>query len=70
MGNHNEITTWSFHVDKPNSTVLGIEVDLSNSLLREIEPGAMEIELQSPLSKLKEYVERIAPTENIKDRKC
>ena len=37
MGNHNEITTWSFHANKPASTVVGIEVALNNSLLREIE---------------------------------
>jgi len=57
MGNLNEISTWSFTADRPGSTVVGIEVDLSNSLVRETGPGAMEIELQTPLSKLKEYIE-------------
>ncbi len=62
MGSHHEIITWSFHGDTPTSTVVGIEVDLSQSLLQETEPGALERELQSPLSQLKDYVERLSKT--------
>ncbi len=60
---HHEITTLSFYVDTPASTVVGIEIDISHSfLIRENEPDALEIELQSPLSQLKEYAERISET--------
>ena len=58
-GHHHEIVTLSFSGETPGSTVVGIDVDLSHALVKETEPGALEIELQSPLSQLKEYVERI-----------
>ena len=56
-GNHGEILTWSFTEDDMGSTFVEMEVDLSTSSLRETNTGALEIELQSALSKLKKYIE-------------
>ena len=58
-GNHGEILTWSFTEDDLNSTFVEMEVDLSTSSLRETNPGALEIEVQSALSELKKYIESI-----------
>lgn len=56
-GNYGEVITWSFTTDSPESTVVVMEGELSNSTLRETSPGALEIEFQSALSKFKKYVE-------------
>ncbi len=58
-GNHGEILTWSFTEDDLGSTFVEMEVDLSTSSLRETNPGALEIEVQSALSELKKYIESI-----------
>ncbi len=56
-GSYGEIVTWSFTTAGPGSTVVMIQAELSNSTLRETSPGALEIELQSALSKFRKYVE-------------
>jgi hypothetical protein len=56
-GNYGEILTWSFTEDDIGSTLVEMEVDLSTSSLRETNPGALEIKLQSALSELKKYIE-------------
>ncbi len=56
-GSYGEIVTWSFATDGPGSTVVRMQAELSSSTLRETSPGALEIELQSALSKFKKYVE-------------
>ena len=56
-GSYGEIVTWSFTTDGSGSTVVMMQAELSSSTLRETSPGALEIELQSALSKFKKYVE-------------
>ena len=56
-GSYGEVITWSFTTDSPESTVVVMEGELSNSTLRETSPGALEIEFQSALYRFKKYVE-------------
>ncbi|MBA7706751.1 hypothetical protein ES703_115608 [subsurface metagenome] len=58
-GRYGEVVTWSFTTGSPESTVVVMEAELSGSTLRETSPGALEIEFQSALDKLKKYVESI-----------
>ncbi len=58
-GSYNEAITWSFTTDTPQSTIVAMEGDLSESTLRETSPGALETEFQSVLFEFKKYVESI-----------